>query len=66
MVGALIEFLRRGVVEPAALECDLDQILASTPFFKPEFTLNERLRELSELVRVGPAEAQGRIAAAQR
>ena len=66
MVCALIEFLRRGVVEPAALERDLDQILASTPFFKPEFTLNERLRELSELVRVDPTEAQGRIAAAQR
>jgi len=66
VVCALIEFLRRGVVEPAALERDLDQILASTPFFKPEFTLNERLRELSELVRVDPTEAQGRIAAAQR
>ena len=66
VVCALIEFLRRDVVEPAAVECDLDQILASTPYFKPEFTLNERLRELSDLVRVDATEGQDLIATAQR
>ena len=52
VILALIEFLRRGVLQPAQLEDDLDQVLASTPYFKPEFTLNQRLRELSDLVRL--------------
>ena len=70
VVNALIEFLQRGVLQPQQLEHDLDQVLASTPYFKPEFTLNERLRELSDLVRPDPTNAQGgaveRLAASQR
>jgi UDP-N-acetylglucosamine--N-acetylmuramyl-(pentapeptide) pyrophosphoryl-undecaprenol N-acetylglucosamine transferase len=56
VVEALVEFLRRGVVQPAELEHDLDQVLASTPHFKPEFTLNERLRELADRVHTGSSE----------
>jgi len=70
VVNALIDFLRRGVLQPEQLEHDLDQVLASTPYFKPEFTLNERLRELSELAHPDPTKAPGgavkRLAASQR
>ena len=51
VVLVLIEFLQRGVLEPAQLECDLDQVLISTPYFKPEFPLGTHLRELADLVR---------------
>ena len=47
VVMALIEFVKRGVLDGGQLEHDLDKVLASTPHFRPEFTLNERLRELS-------------------
>ena len=55
VILALIDFLRRGVLQPAQLQDDLDRVLASTPYFKPEFPLNERLRELSNLVRLTPS-----------
>ena len=51
VVLALIEFLQRGVLEPAQLERDLDQVLISMPYFKPEFPLDTHLRELADLVR---------------
>ena len=58
VVMALIEFVRRGVLEGGQLEHDLDKVLASTPHFRPEFTLNERLRELSELIHSNPSQSQ--------
>lgn len=71
VVMALIEFVQRGVLQPEQLEHDLDQVLASTPYFKPEFTLNERLRELSDIVLLDPTKSDAgnaveRIAASQR
>ena len=51
VVLMLIEFLQRGVLEPAQLERDLDQVLISMPYFKPEFPLGTHLRELADLVR---------------
>ena len=51
VVLVLIEFLQRGVLEPAQLERDLDQVLISMPYFKPEFPLGAHLRELADLVR---------------
>ena len=53
VVLVLIEFLQRGVLEPAQLERDLDQVLISMPYFEPEFTLGANLRELAERVRAG-------------
>ena len=53
VVLVLIEFLQRGVLEPAQLERDPDQVLISTPYFEPEFTLGANLRELAERVRAG-------------
>ena len=53
VVLVLIEFLQRGVLEPAQLEQDLDQVLISMPYFEPEFTLGAHLRELAERVRAG-------------
>ena len=51
VILAFIEFLRRGILQPEQLQDDLDQVLASTPYFKPVFILNERLHELSDMVR---------------
>ncbi len=51
VVLMLIEFLQRGVLEPAQLERDLDQVLISMPYFKPEFPLGTHLRQLADLVR---------------
>ena len=51
VVLVLIEFLQRGVLEPAQLERDLDQVLISMPYFKPEFPLGTHLRQLADLVR---------------
>ena len=53
VVLVLSEFLQRGVLEPAQLERDLDQVLISMPYFEPEFTLGAHLRELAERVRDG-------------
>ena len=50
VVLVLIEFLQRGVLEPAQLERDLDQVLISMPYFEPEFTLGAHLRELAKRV----------------
>ena len=61
VVLVLIEFLQRGVLEPAQLEHDLDQVLISMPYFEPEFTLGAHLRELAERVR-----ADLRLAASQQ
>ena len=51
VVLVLIKFLQRGVLEPAQLERDLDQVLISMPYFKPEFPLGAHLRTLADLVR---------------
>lgn len=51
VVLVLIEFLQRGVLEPTQLERDLDQVLISMPYFKPEFPLGTHLRRLADLVR---------------
>ena len=51
VVLVLIEFLQRGVLEPTQLERDLDQVLISMPYFKPEFPLGTHLRQLADLVR---------------
>lgn len=61
VVLVLIEFLRRGVLEPTQLERDLDQVLISMPYFKPEFPLGTHLSQLAELVR-----ADQPLAASQR
>ena len=61
VVLVLTEFLQRGVLEPAQLEHDLDQVLISMPYFEPEFTLGAHLRELAERVRAGSS-----LAASQR
>ena len=61
VVLVLLEFLQRGVLEPAQLERDLDQVLISMPYFEPEFTLGAHLRELAERVR-----ADLRLAASQQ
>ena len=61
VVLVLLEFLQRGVLEPAQLERDLDQVLISMPYFEPEFTLGAHLRELAERVRAGSP-----LAASQR
>ena len=61
VVLMLIEFLQRGVLEPAQLERDLDQVLISMPYFKPEFPLGTHLRQLADLVR-----ADRPLAASQR
>lgn len=53
VVLVLIQFLQRGVLQPAQLERDLDQVLISMPYFKPEFPLSAHLRELAEHVRAG-------------
>ena len=53
VVLVLSEFLQRGVLEPAQLERDLDQVLISMPYFEPEFTLGAHLRALAERVRAG-------------
>jgi len=53
LVEALIRLLQRGVVAREDLAGQLDQILATSSFFVPEFPLNERLRQLAELL--GPA-----------
>ena len=50
VVLVLIEFLQRGVLEPTQLERDLDQVLISMPYFKPEFPLGTHLRQLADLV----------------
>ena len=61
VVLVLIEFLQRGVLEPAQLERDLDQVLISMPYFEPEFTLGAHLSELAERVHAGSP-----LAASQR
>ncbi len=61
VVLVLIEFLQRGVLEPTQLEGDLDRVLISMPYFKPEFPLGTHLRQLAELV-----QADRSLAASQR
>ena len=61
VVLVLIEFLQRGVLEPTQLERDLDQVLISMPYFKPEFPLGTHLSQLADLVR-----ADRPLAASQR
>ena len=61
VVLVLIEFLQRGVLAPTQLERDLDQVLVSMPYFKPEFPLGTHLSQLADLVR-----ADQPLAASQR
>jgi len=46
VVGALRRLLQRRVIDPAALGQRVEQILAMSPYFKPEFPLKENLRQL--------------------
>ncbi len=61
VVLVLIEFLQRGVLAPTQLERDLDQVLVTMPYFKPEFPLGTHLSQLADLVRTGRS-----LAASQR
>ncbi|NKB65554.1 MAG: glycosyltransferase [Candidatus Latescibacteria bacterium] len=51
VVGALQGLLDRQVVAPEAIAADLEQILATSPYFKPEFPLKESLQALAERLR---------------
>ena len=51
VVGVLKRLVERGVLDPGKAAVQLDQILATSPYFQPEFPLNEKLRELAELCR---------------
>ena len=55
-VQALGVLLDREVLSSRDLAGDLDQVLASSPFFEPEFPLKEALRELASRVRPTPSE----------
>ena len=46
VVSALRRLLQRRVLEPQAVGERMEQILAMSPFFKPEFPLKENLRHL--------------------
>ncbi len=56
VVKTLARLLEREVVCPADLTADLDQILATSPYFEPEFPLKESLRELAVRVHCAPKE----------
>ena len=51
VVSTLKKLLEREILRPQDVAADLDQILASSPYFIPEFPLKDRLQELAELVR---------------
>ena len=51
VVSTLKHLLEREILCPQDVAADLDQILASSPYFIPEFPLKDRLQELAELVR---------------
>jgi UDP-N-acetylglucosamine--N-acetylmuramyl-(pentapeptide) pyrophosphoryl-undecaprenol N-acetylglucosamine transferase len=51
MVQALSRLVQRGVLSSGQVVPELDQILATSPHFIPEFPLDESLRGLAELVR---------------
>ena len=51
VVGALQGLLDRGVVSTECIAGDVEQILATSPYFKPEFPLKESLRALAERLR---------------
>jgi UDP-N-acetylglucosamine--N-acetylmuramyl-(pentapeptide) pyrophosphoryl-undecaprenol N-acetylglucosamine transferase len=53
VVQALTKGLDRGVLPIEEIAGDLDEIIASSPFFKPKFALNESLRALSLRVEEG-------------
>ena len=57
VVSTLKQLLDREILRPQDVAADLDQILASSPYFIPEFPLKERLQELAELVRPCHSEA---------
>jgi UDP-N-acetylglucosamine--N-acetylmuramyl-(pentapeptide) pyrophosphoryl-undecaprenol N-acetylglucosamine transferase len=46
VVGTLRRLLQRRVLQPRAVGERLEQILAMSPYFKPEFPLKENLRQL--------------------
>lgn len=46
VVSTLRRLLQRRVLEPSAVGEGMDQILAMSPYFKPEFPLKENLRQL--------------------
>lgn len=49
VVGALKRLVERDVLASGKVAAQLDQILATSPYFQPEYPLNEKLRELAEL-----------------
>ena len=56
VVLALQNLLRRGVLSPAEMAGEAEQVLATSPNFTPEFPLKESLSELAELAD-SPADA---------
>jgi UDP-N-acetylglucosamine--N-acetylmuramyl-(pentapeptide) pyrophosphoryl-undecaprenol N-acetylglucosamine transferase len=54
VVEALGRLLERGVVTRAQVAAQLDQILATSSYFKPEFPLNEELRRLAGKAQAAP------------
>ena len=57
VVSTIKQLLERGILLPQDVAVDVEQILASAPYFIPEFPLKERLQELAELVRPCNSEA---------
>jgi len=55
VVAALIQLVDRGVLTPGEVAPQLDKILATSPYFHPEFPLNEKLRELAALSQMDAA-----------
>ena len=51
VVVALQRLLERGVLSPRDLNGDVEQILATSPYFKPEFPLKKSLDSLAAQVR---------------
>jgi len=60
MAGALKRLVERGVLDAAQVDARLDQILATSPFFRPEFPLTEQLKDLARLVRAKEKGIAGR------
>ena len=60
VVVALRRLLERDVLCGAEVAADVDQILATSPYFEPEFPLKENLRRLAEVVADSASIAEGR------
>ncbi|MEW6754469.1 MAG: glycosyltransferase [Candidatus Latescibacterota bacterium] len=59
LVGALTRLVERRVLAPEAVARDLERILATSPYFQPEFPLNEGIRRLAEVCRAAALEDRG-------